>query len=80
MDGIFVSFPCHVNTQREIVRELWRKCEVNDCQFSIPLGIVYICMVLLGMVGIPISRSLDTADILVSICRFCSISDPLGQR
>jgi len=60
VDGIFVLFPCHVNTQREIAREIARKCKVNDCQFPIPLEIVYICMVLLGIVGIPISRSLDT--------------------
>ncbi len=34
---------------------------MNDCQFPTSLGIVYICMVLLGIVGIPISQSLDTA-------------------
>jgi hypothetical protein len=61
VDGIFVSFPCYVNTQREIIHEISKKYEVNDCQFAIPLGIVYICMVLLGIMGIPIFESLDTA-------------------
>jgi hypothetical protein len=41
VDGIFVSFLCHVNTEREIGSEISRKCKVNGCQFSIPLGIVY---------------------------------------
>jgi len=57
---MFVLFPCHFNTQKGIIHEISRKCEVTDCQFPIPLGIVYICMVLLGIVGIPISQFLDT--------------------
>ncbi len=64
VDGIFVSFPSHVNTQKGVIREISRKCEVNNCQFPIPLGIVYICMVLLGIVAIPISQFLDTPQVL----------------
>jgi hypothetical protein len=67
VDGIFLSFPFHVNTQRGIVHEISRKCEVNDCQFPIPLGMVYIFMMLLGIEGIPISQSLDTPRFTMSL-------------
>ncbi len=40
---------------------------MNNCQFPIPLGIVYICMVLLGIVGIPISQFLDTPPLFYSL-------------